>query len=119
MLSSTEAEFINLTLASQSAIQLAKILKEASCPQIKPYVFFTDLANAQHIALNPYNTACTRHIDIRYKWIQDCIQKGYFDLKHVTTLEMMADGLTKLLGKEKFTQFVKMLGVGPCPWEKA
>ena len=29
---------------------------------------------------------------------------------------MMADGLTKPLGKEKFIQFMKIIGVGPCPW---
>ena len=119
MLSSMEAEFINLTPAGQSAIWLVKILKEAGCPQNIPFIFFMDSANARHIALNPHNTAHMRHINIQYKWIQDHVQKGYFDLKHITTLEMMADGLTKPLGKEKFMQFMKMLGVGPCPWEKA
>ena len=101
-LSSTEAEFINLTPAGQSAIWLAKILGEAGCPQKTPFIMFTDSANARHITLNPYKTARTRHIDIRYKWIQDQVQKGDFNLKYVKTVEMMADGLTKPLGKEKF-----------------
>ena len=112
-LSSTEAEFVNLTPAGQSAIWLAEILKEAGCPQTTPFILFTDSANAQQIALNPENTARTRHIDIRYKWIQDRVKKGYFRLKHVPTTEMIADGLTKPLSKEKFAQFVES---GPCPW---
>ena len=115
-LSSTEAEFMNLTPAGQSAIWLANILREAGYPQRKPLILFTDSANTQHIALNSENTARTRHIDIRYKWIQDRVKKGYFRLKHVPTAEMIADGLTKPLGKEKFAQFVKMIGVGPRPW---
>ena len=115
-LSSTEAEFINLTPAGQSAIWLAKILEEAGCPQKTPFILFTDSANAQQIALNPENAARTRHIDIRYKWIQDRVRKGDFKLQHVLTAEMIADGLTKPLGKEKFAQFVKMIGVGPRPW---
>jgi hypothetical protein len=115
-LSSTEAEFINLTLAGQSAVWLANILKEAGCPQRKPFILFTDSANAQQITLNSENTARTKHIDIRYKWVQGRVRKGYFKLKHVPTAEMIADGLTKPLGKEKFAQFVKMIGVSPCPW---
>jgi hypothetical protein len=115
-LSSTEAEFINLTPAGQTAIWLTNIFKEADCPQKTPYILFTDSANAQQIALKPNNAARTRHIDIRYKWIQDRIKKSYFKLKHVPTTEMIADGLTKPLGREKFAQFVKMIGVGPCPW---
>jgi hypothetical protein len=115
-LSSTEAEFINLTPAGQSAVWLANILREAGCPQRSPFILFTDSANAQQIALHSENTARTRHIDIRYKWVQDRVRKGYFKLKHVPTTEMVADGLTKPLGKEKFAQFVKMIGVGPCQW---
>ena len=99
---SIEAEFVNLTPAGQSAIWLAEILKEAGCPKTTPFILFTDSANAQHIALNPENTARTRHIDMRYKWIQDRVKKGYFKLKHVPTTEMIADGLTKPLSKEKF-----------------
>jgi hypothetical protein len=29
---------------------------------------------------------------------------------------MVADGLIKPLGREKFAQFVKIIGVGPYPW---
>ena len=115
-LSSTEAEFVNLTPAGLTAIWIANILKEAGCPQKIPHILFTDSANALQIAMRPENAARTRHIDIRYKWIQDRIKKGQFKIKHIPTTEMVADGLTKPLGREKFTQFVKMIGVGPCPW---
>jgi hypothetical protein len=117
-LSSTEAEFINLTPAGLTAIWIANILKEAGYSQKKPLILFTDSANAQQISLKPDNAARTRHIDIRYKWIQDRIKKGQFKIKHVPTTEMATNGLTKPLGREKFAQFVKMTGVGPCPWQK-
>lgn len=64
---------------------------------------FTDSANTRQIALNPENVARTRHIDIRYKWIQDRVRKGHFKVKHVPITEMAADGFTKPLAKEKFT----------------
>ena len=105
-----------MTPAGLTAVWIANILKEAGCPQKTPFILFTDSANARQIALNPNNAARTRHIDIRYKWIQDRINKGQFKIRHIPTTEMVADGLTKSLGKEKFTQFVKMISVGPCPW---
>jgi hypothetical protein len=49
-LSSTEAEFINLTPAGLTAIWITNILKEAGFPQKKPFILFTDSANAQQIA---------------------------------------------------------------------
>jgi hypothetical protein len=104
-LSSTKAESINLTPAGLTAIWITNILKEAGCPQKKPFILFTDSANAQQIALKLENAARTRHIDVRYKWIQDRIKKGQFNIKHVPTTEMVADGLTKPLGREKFAQF--------------
>jgi hypothetical protein len=64
---STEAEFINLTPAGQTAIWLANILKETDYPQKTPYILFTDSANAQQIALKPENVARMRHLDIHYK----------------------------------------------------
>ena len=115
-LSSTKEEFINLTSAGQTAIWIANILKEADCLQKTPYILFTDSANAQQIALKPENAARMRHIDICYKWIQNRIKKDYFKLKHILIINMIADGLIKPLGREKFAQFVKMISVGPCPW---
>ena len=62
---------------------------------------FTDLANARHKALNPLQTAQTKHIDLRYKWIIDRVKNDYFRLQHVASEEMTADGLTKPLEKVK------------------
>ena len=52
-----------------------------------------------------------RHIDIKYKWVIKKVDKGKFILEHVGTEDMVADGLTKPLLKEKHAQFVKMLGL--------
>ena len=115
-LSSTESEFINLTPAGLSLLWIHNLLKDLGHEQLKPMIMFTDLANARLIALNPLQTARTRYIDIQYKWIIDRIGKGDFDIRHVGTRDMVADGLTKALPREKHVGFVRLLGLGPCPW---
>ena len=114
----TEAEFANLLPAAQSALWIARILEEAGAPQPKPIVMYTDSLNAQTVALNPNNTARTRHLDIRYKWIVDRIAKGQISLEHVPGEIIVADGLTKPLVYDKHSKYVKMLGMVAIevPW---
>ena len=67
----------------------------------------TDSQNAMSQVLNPLNQARTRYIDIRFKWIvQKTVDTGSFELRHVPTEKMPADGLTKPLQREKHCQFV-------------
>jgi len=62
-------------------------------------------------ALNPLQTARTRHIDIRYKWISQAVAKGDIMLEFVGTAAMKADGLTKALDRVKHGIFVRQLGL--------
>lgn len=71
----------------------------------------TNSQNARLITLNPLISARTRYIDIRYKWVSDRVKRGDFDLQHVSTNDMVADGLTKPLNKAKHMVFVKQLGL--------
>ena len=68
-LSSTEAEFANLTPAGQSALWVAEILNECGYQQQIPVIIHTNSMNVYITILNPLNTARTRYIDIQYKWI--------------------------------------------------
>jgi hypothetical protein len=109
-LSSTEAEFINLTPTGLAVKWIKQILTEAGCPQSEPLILFTDSANARKVVLNPLNSARTRNIDVHYKWIIQEVDRKVFKLEHIAGTEMVADGLTKPLGREKHAKFVKLLG---------
>jgi hypothetical protein len=117
-LSTTEAEFANLTPAGLSAKWVAKILEECGAPQPAPRILFTDSLNAYQTVANPHNKARTRCIDIRYKWVMEQVNKGKLVVRHVNGTEMPADGLTKPLNKEKHHNFVKMMGMAArkIPW---
>jgi hypothetical protein len=109
-LSSTEAEFINLTPTGLAVKWITKILTEAGCPQDQPLIIFTDSANARKVVLNPLNSARTRNVDVHYKWIIQEVDRKVFKLEHIAGTEMVADGLTKPLGREKHAKFVKLMG---------
>jgi hypothetical protein len=117
-LSTTEAEFTNLTPAGQSTLWVAKILEDCGVPQSLPQIVYTDSLNAYLTVMNPLNVARTRCIDIRYKWIIEQVQRGRLKVSHIKGIEMAADGLTKPLMREKHARFVRLLGMTrkKAPW---
>ena len=117
-LSSTEAEFANLTPAALSAKWVARILEECDAPQPKPTILFTDSLNAYLTVMNPPNKARTRTIEIRYKWVIEQAAENLLQVRHVNSIDMPADRLTKPLKKEKHTTFMKLLGMvaRKVPW---
>jgi len=74
-LSTTEAEFINITPVAKDVQWVAQICKGAGVPQPTPLVIHADSQNAHLTVSNPLDTARTRHIDIRYKWVAQAVNK--------------------------------------------
>ena len=55
--------------------------------------------------------ARTKHIDLRYHFIREAVEDGKIAMKYIPTEDNVADIFTKALGKPKFQQFVKLLGL--------
>ena len=53
----------------------------------------------------------SKHIEIKYHYIKDMVQRGAVKLYYVATDEQIADVLTKPLARVKFEYFRKKLGV--------
>ena len=60
---------------------------------------------------NPVFHDKSKHIEIKYHYILDMVQRGVVKLKYVTTDEQIADVLTKPLARVKFEYFRDKLGV--------
>ena len=54
-----------------------------------------------------------KHIEIKYQYIRDMVEKGVVELQYVATDEQLTDVLTKPLYKVKFEYFRNKLGVVP------
>ena len=60
---------------------------------------------------NPVFHDRSKHIEIRYFYIRDMMQKGAIKLQYVSTDEQVVDVLTKPLSRVKFEYFQDKLGV--------
>src|SRR6266480_2797934 len=62
-------------------------------------------------ALEPTITTKLRHVDIHQFWLRQEVRDGKFVIQWVPTAEMIADGLTKPLGKQAQQAFLDELGL--------
>ena len=53
----------------------------------------------------------SKHIEVRYHFVRDMVQKGAIKLKYLPTEEKVADVLTKHLAHVKFEYFQEKPGV--------
>jgi hypothetical protein len=59
----------------------------------------------------PLLTTKLRHVDIHQHWLRQEVQANRIQIRWVPTHEMPADGLTKLLSRQKHEEFIKQLGL--------
>jgi len=74
-------------------------------------VILCDNQSGIRLSENPIFHDCSKHIDIRYHFIWDIVQREAIRLHHIGTNEQVADILTKTLGNVKFLAFRERLGV--------
>lgn len=70
-----------------------------------------DNQSAIALSKHPVHHDLSKHIDVKYHFISECVVEGRADVKHIGTADQLADLLTKALGRTKFVEMRKMLGV--------
>lgn len=60
---------------------------------------------------NPEFHARSKHINIQWHYQRERIEDGSVEFRYISTEELIADGLTKALTKEKFLTFRRALGL--------
>ena len=99
-LSTTEAEYIAAGEAGKEMLWLKRFLQELGIKQ-KDYKVHCDSQSALDLSKNSMYHSRTKHIDIRYHWIREIIDKQLLKLVKIHTKENPADMLTKAVTKEK------------------
>jgi hypothetical protein len=116
--SSTEAE-LALSQTSKEAIFISRLFKAMTLKLNEPLII--DCDNGQTLRLIKEDTAKLifklRHVDIHQHWLrqESAMKRVIFRWK--ATKEMLADGLTKALPKQRFRNFVDMIGMVDI-WER-
>ena len=63
------------------------------------------------MSVNPVHHDQTKHMEMRYHYVRDMVQRRVVELQFVPTDEQVGDMLTKPLVRGKFEGFRKMLGI--------
>ncbi|GJR93962.1 hypothetical protein Tco_0266136 [Tanacetum coccineum] len=73
---------------------------------------YCDSKSAIAISCNPVQHSKTKHIDIRYHFIKEHVEKGTVEIYFVGTEYQLADLFTKALPKERFEYLVHRIAKG-------
>lgn len=63
------------------------------------------------LAKNPVLHDRSKHIDLKFHFLRDCVDGGQLVIEFVETGQQLADILTKLLGRLRFSELKKMIGM--------
>ena len=110
-LSTTEAKYIVARSASCEAIWLRKLLTGLFDLEMEATAILCDNQSCIKMIENPVFHDKSKHIEIRYHYILDMVQRGAINLQYVSVDEQVADVLTKPLSHVKFEHFRDKLGV--------
>jgi transposase InsO family protein len=111
--STTEAELLALSQTAKEAIFLSRLLKALNLRLDTPLTI--DCDNKQTLRLVTEESAKLatklRHVDIHQHWLRQEFARKHINVQWVPTRDMMADGFTKALGKEKHQTFTRMMNL--------
>jgi hypothetical protein len=109
--SSTEAEYMALLEACSKIAWLMSLQKEISYLPTAPTPLVSDNQGGIFLAINSAHDRRLKHVDIRYHFIREYVESKCINIVYISTDDMIADILTKPLGRVKFEYFRKLLGI--------
>jgi hypothetical protein len=110
-LSTTEAEFVAATSAGQEILWLRNLFAEFGYKITSASTLYIDNQSALSVAKNPEHHGRMKHLDLRFYWLRNEVEKGSIKMVHLRTDEMPADIMTKSLGRVKVGEMVRMIGL--------
>jgi hypothetical protein len=106
--SSCEAEY----MASAAAVWLRRVLEEVTRVSVLVPTIRMDNTTVIALAKNPILHDRSKHIDVKFHFTRECVERGDIILEHVRTSDELADTLTKAQGRVHFQELRERIGVG-------
>ncbi|KAI3788196.1 hypothetical protein L2E82_00927 [Cichorium intybus] len=108
--STAEAEYVAAASCCSQVMWMQTQLRDYGY-KVSQIPIFCDSTSTIAISHNPVHHSMTKHIDIRYHFLKDNIQKGHIELHFINTEDQIADIFTKALDETKFQYFLGRLGM--------
>ena len=109
-LSTTETEYMAITEAVKEEIWLQGLLDDLGVGQ-KQVTVFCDSQSAIHLAKNQVYHARTKHIDVRYHFVQEIIKEGGVLVQKIKTGNNPAYMLIKVVTAIKFNHCLDLINI--------
>ncbi|GJS77001.1 retrovirus-related pol polyprotein from transposon TNT 1-94 [Tanacetum coccineum] len=109
-MSSVEAEYVSLSACCAQVLWLRTQLTDYGF-HFDKIPMYCDSKAAIAISCNPIQHSRTKHIDVRYNFIKEQVEKGIVELFFVGTEYQLADLFTKALPEDRFKYLVRRLGM--------
>ena len=97
-------------ISSHQITWIESLFKEIGF-NISNFALCGDNQGAIFLAMNPVVESRSKHIDIKYHHIRECVIEKRVVLHYVPTVEQVADIMTKCLSYDKFKKFRNLLGI--------
>ena len=110
-LSSCEAEYISSTSAVCQGVWMSRFMHELMEEFIENFDLCIDNKSAIEISRNPVYHGRTKHIEVRYHFIPNCVEENKVKVMYIRTEDQIADLFTKPLGITKFLEVRKKIGI--------
>ncbi|GJQ96370.1 hypothetical protein Tco_0007509 [Tanacetum coccineum] len=105
-----EAEYVSLSTCCAQVLWLRTQLTDYGF-HFDKIPMYCDSKAAIAISCNPVQHYRTKHIDVRYHFIKEQVEKDIFKLFFVGTEYQLADLFTKALPEDRFKYLVRRLGL--------
>jgi hypothetical protein len=122
-LSTCESEYYALTEGAKEALYLKKLLWEVTNQMpyqddltLEPVKVFCDNQSTIFVVKNSTlgpDHKMMKHVDVRFKWIQEKVCKNELEISYVSTKDQFADVFTKALAKVQHDKLCSYI-IFPC-----
>nr|GFA20445.1 ribonuclease H-like domain, reverse transcriptase, RNA-dependent DNA polymerase [Tanacetum cinerariifolium] len=110
-LSSCESEFIAATAAATQALWLKRLLRKLTNSKEDKVTIRVDNKFAIQLMKNPVFHGRSKHIDTKYYFIRECVEREDIQVEFVSGEYQRADILTKALPKIRFLTMRQPIGL--------
>ena len=109
--SSTESEYRALAIASTELCWVCSLLQDLGIYLSDPLILWCDNVSALAIASNPVFHACTKHMEVDFHFVRECVLRKDLVVKFISTVDQLADIFTKSLPTRHFLELRRNLTV--------
>ena len=113
---STESEYRSLATTTAKLLWLQSLLRELGFFLPHPPIHWCDNIGATYLTTNPAFRAFTKHIEIDFHFVRDCVATRCLTVRYRSTKDQVADIFTKPLISHHFELLRDKLNVHSTPF---